>query len=58
MPDLSIYTFKWTHKSRIRPEIETPQQHACVDWKALHAWMDDRAVSYDDMVPAPEELYA
>lgn len=50
MPDLSIYTFKWAAKSKVRPEIQTPQQHACVDWPALHEWMEERKVGYDDMV--------
>lgn len=48
--DLNVWTFQWTPHSRIKPANHIPQQHACVDWDALHSWMQKRAITWDDMV--------
>lgn len=52
--DLNLWTFQWTPHSRIKPANHIPQQHACVDWDALHSWMQKRAITWDDMVTPPD----
>lgn len=54
--DLNLWTFQWTSHSRVKPANHVPQQHVCVDWDALHSWMQDRAISWDDMVDPPDGL--
>jgi hypothetical protein len=48
--DVSLWTFKWTEHSRAKPANHIPQQHVCVDWDALHAWMQERAVDWSEVV--------
>ncbi|KAI4861912.1 hypothetical protein F4820DRAFT_451454 [Hypoxylon rubiginosum] len=55
--DVNVYTLKWTPHSRFKPTVKVPQPHACVDWKALHGWMQGRASRLEDMVGPPESLY-
>lgn len=53
--DISVYTLKWAaHK--VKPIVKDPQPHACVDWKALHGWMQGRASRLEDMVRQPESV--
>lgn len=55
--DLNLWTFQWTPHSRVKPANHIPQQHACVDWDSLHSWMQNRAITWDDMVTPPDVSY-
>lgn len=50
-PDISIYTLQWTPHNRVKPTVRVLQEHACVDWSSLHAWMLERAAKLEDVVP-------
>ncbi|KAJ2981941.1 hypothetical protein NUW58_g6557 [Xylaria curta] len=45
-----VYTLKWMPASDEKPSVTVPQPRMCVDWEALHSWMQGRAALYDDMV--------
>ncbi|KAI1630543.1 hypothetical protein F4809DRAFT_636470 [Biscogniauxia mediterranea] len=55
--DVNIYTLQWTPHSRLKPTVRVPQPHACVNWGALHKWMNERAARLDDMEQPPKSLY-
>ncbi|KAK0634752.1 hypothetical protein B0T17DRAFT_622765 [Bombardia bombarda] len=55
--DANVYTPQWTAHSRVKPTVRVPRPHACVDWAALHGWMQGRAARLDDMVGPPYSLY-
>ncbi|KAI0101392.1 hypothetical protein GGR51DRAFT_575033 [Nemania sp. FL0031] len=53
-----VYLLEWTPHSLERPSVTVPQPHMCVDWDALHAWMQSRSAGYDDMVKPTESEWA
>lgn len=55
--DVSVYTLEWTPHSKFKPAVRVPQPHACVDWEALHGWMEGRAASLSDAVGPAESIY-
>lgn len=55
--DVSVYTLEWTPHSRFKPAVRVPQPHACVDWDALHGWMEGRAASLNDAVGPAGSIY-
>lgn len=55
--DVSVYTLEWTPHSKVKPAVRVPQPHACVDWEALHGWMEGRAASLADAVGPAESIY-
>lgn len=48
--DLNLWTFRWTPHIHIKSGNHIPQQHECVDWVSLHAWMRERAIGWGEVV--------